>query len=233
MEEIQLILNNWKKDRLDKIEIGSLYSRNKIVHKWKSPFRYLVIRELVFWRLIDLLEDIVSLLKDSKVLGARLLLRGAFETLGIIIYINQKVHSLINSDIDFRHFNEITTRLVLGTKSNFSTVESVNVLTVLEKCDKRYPGILDIYEDLSESSHPNFEGMSLGYSEIDQQEYITYFKNRWPELYMKDMKHLIMTCIHTFEYEYNNEFPTLFDSLEKWIEQHDTKLNEEIENTMR
>lgn len=218
MKDLEVIINRWKKDRRNNIEIGSLYSRNPNVHKWKGPFRSLVIRELVFWRLTDLIDNTLLLLGQSHVLGARILLRSAYETLGVLIYLNQKIDSLIDGKNSFSDFNKITVRLMLGAKSDYSDVKSINVLTVLEKSDKKFPGILGIYNDLSESSHPNFEGMSLGYSDFDSENYIISFKNNWIGLYMKDMRHLIMTCIKIFEYEYNDEWPGLFEKLENWID---------------
>ncbi|MBU0712690.1 hypothetical protein KJ762_07415 [bacterium] len=231
MEEIETIISKWQSEKLNKIEKGSVYSRNPIAHKWKAPYRSLVTRELVFWRIIDLIDQTVLLAKNDYILGARILLRSAIETLGILIYLNQKMKALLDGSIKYEDFDSITVRLILGTKQSDSKVESINIVTVLQKCDKKYPGIFDIYKDLSESSHPNFEGMSMGYSEIDDEKYITHFRNRWKELYSNDLEHLTLTCISTFELEYNNVWPELFESLEKWLEKNDKYLSTKTSNT--
>lgn len=217
MEQIKILIEKWKTERLDKIELASVYARNPIVHKYKAPHRSLVLRELVFWRIIDLLEQILFLEKNNHILGARILLRSAYETLGILIYLNQKTRELLDGIITYNDFEIITNRLILGNKKNDSGIESINIITVLEKCNKKYPGIFERYKDLSESAHPNFEGMCMGFSEIDNKNHVTYFRNRWKELYYDEIENLILTCTTAFEYEYNDVWQNLFELLEKWI----------------
>ena len=224
MEKIEFILEKWMSQRLDKIEVGTLVSRNPIAHKWKAPFRSLLIRELVFWRLTDLLEQAMFLVKQDRILGARVLIRSALETLAILIYLNQKINSLVTGSITYEMFESMTLRLLIGTKRPEAKIESINILTVLEKCEKVYPGIFDLYKNLSESSHPNFEGMSLGYSEYDDESITTLLRSRWKELYFDDLENLMMICIHTFEMEYNNVWSDQFQELETWFVKNDAEL---------
>jgi len=218
MEKIKSILVKWQTKKVDKIELGSVFSHNP-----KAPHRSLITRELVFWRIIDLIEQVLLLEKYGHILGARILLRSAYETLGILIYLNQKTKALLDGLISYDDFDSITVRLVLGTKKSSNNIESINILTVLQQCNKKYPGIFEVYKDLSESSHPNFEGMSMGFSEIDDKKYITHFRNRWKELYSDDLEHLLLTCISAFEFEYNDVWQELFELLEKRIEKNDKR----------
>ena len=221
---IQAIITEWKSTRLDKIEIASLYSRNPTAHKWKAPFRSLVIRELVYWRLIDLLDQSLELTKLNSILGARILLRSAFETVGILIFLNSKIESLISGNMQYNDFENATLRLMLGSKRKEEEILPYNILSILEGCEKRYLGITKVYNDLSETAHPNYDGMMLGYSTFDQENYITYFKNHWQEIYAGDFDKLMMICISTFEAEYNDIWPGLFERLEKWLEENDESL---------
>jgi len=225
MERIKEILNTWRKQRVEKIEMSSVFSRNPTAHKWKATYRCLVIRELVFWRIIDLLDQMVTLANNNGVLGARILLRSAFETLGILIFLNQKINALLDGSLAFDEFSSTTVRLILGTKTTGSKIQSINIVTILQKNDQQYPGIFGVYKTLSESSHPNFEGMYLGYSEIDEKNYITYFKNRWDEMYSNELEDLALLCINTFEIEYNDIWPELFEKLENWLEDNDDQLS--------
>ena len=97
-------------------------------------------------------------------------------------------------------------------------------MTILEKCDKRYPGLAKLYAILSESAHPNYEGMITGYSKVDHDEYETHFSNRWMELYGD--KHLgsVDVCMMTFHHEYNDVWTDLMEKLEGWIEDNDAPL---------
>ena len=235
MKDIKLmekILAEWKTTRLEKIEIAGLYSRNPVVHKWKAPFRSLVIRELVYWRLIDLLDQALELSKINAVLGARILLRSAFETVGILIFLNTKIESLINGNMQYNDFENTTLRLLLGSRRDEQEILPYNILSILQGCEKRYPGITKVYNDLSETAHPNYDGMIQGYSDFDKEKHVTFFQSRWEEIYGEDFENLMMICIKTFESEYHDLWPELFKRLEKWLEENDESLEaQRLNNT--
>jgi len=229
MEKIEKVLDGWNSSLCQKIELGALYSRNPTAHKWKATYRSNVLRELTLWRLTDLLSQAVYLGKAGHILGARILLRSAIETLGILIYLNQKTEAILEGKIKFDHFSKLTSRLMLGSKDCSTKLESVNILTVLEKCNKKYPGIFALYKVLSESAHPNYEGVCSGYSYVNEQDYETIFENLWKKKFGNTLEEPILLCLYTFEDEYSNVWLELFERLEKWIEANDDTL--EVEKT--
>jgi len=231
MERVEKVLGSWSSSLCEKIELGALYSRSPTAHKWKATYRSIVLRELTFWRLTDLLTQAVFLGKEGHILGARILLRSAMETLGILIYLNQKTEAVIEGKEKFDNFSSLTSRLMLGSKDGSTQLESVNILTVLEKSNKKYPGIFDLYKILSESAHPNYEGVCSGYSYINEKEYETIFENQWKKKYGDSLEESILTCLYTFEEEYNNIWSELFERLEKWIEENDEMLEAEKKST--
>lgn len=221
------MIQEWQSSLCPKIELRGLYSRNPTAHKWKAPYRSIVLRELVFWRLSDLLLQTVVLAENNHYLGARILLRSAFETLGILIYLNQKTNAVLAGAEDFNAFCEITSKLMLGSKDGSTNHESINVLTVLNKSDKKYPGLLKLYAVLSESAHPNYEGVCSGYSYIDHDKDETIFKNRWSELYANSLESGVLICMSTFEAEYDDVWSPNFDKLETWIQENDEQLEQQ------
>ena len=224
MSDLATALAELKASLCREVDVGGLLTRNAVVHKWKSPWRALLLREAVAWRLQDLLQQSHSLHTSSSILGARILLRSAFETLAILIYLNQNLRSVVRGDLDFHSFSHATTRLLLGSRDKTTNFESINILTVLKKADKRYPGLESWYAALSESAHPNYEGMILGYSKADQANYVTAFENRWAAMYGTGHESALSACLIVFEGEYNEEFPTAFEELELWVEQNDEHL---------
>jgi len=160
----------------------------------------------------------------GSMLGARILLRSAFETLAVLIYLNQNLRSVVAGELDFHIFSEKTTNLLLGSRDKSTPFESINILTILKKADKRYPGLEEIYGNLSESAHPNCEGMLLGYSKSDMEERVILFENKWNEKYRNGHVQMLMLCLGSFEHEYNDEFTNAFEILEKWIESNDCTL---------
>ncbi|MFC3704868.1 hypothetical protein ACFOOL_08875 [Devosia honganensis] len=222
--DINATLAQWRGNLMASIPIAGLISRNPIAYKWKAPFRAWMLRESVAWRLLDLLTQSHALHKQDHILGARILLRSAFETLATLIYLNQIMRQVLDSALDFNAFGDKTSVLLLGSRNNPDGLKSMNIMTVLEKCAKEYPGLVTLYANLSESSHPSYEGLLRGYSKIGHDEYETHFSNRWTERYGHRSAEQITLCMETFLHEYNTVWPALMTKLEEWIEMNDERL---------
>lgn len=229
MEDVAKVLNVWNSSLCRKVDVGGLISRNATAHKWKATYRSLVLRELTFWRVTDLLNQMVTLSATGHVLGARILLRSTIETLGILIYLNQKTRAVLDGEETFNAFSDITSQLMLGSKNKSTKLTAINVThTVLEKwCERKYPGIFELYSNLCESAHPNYDGVCHGYSYVNEKDYETIFKNRWCELYAENLGELTLTFMTVFEHEYNTVWPEQFDELEKWLQANDKRLESE------
>ncbi len=65
MDTIDKSLEEWRESLCESVDVGGLYSKNPIAHKWKALFRSLSLRESVGWRLQDLLFQ-SKLLSDSN-----------------------------------------------------------------------------------------------------------------------------------------------------------------------
>jgi len=183
-----------------------------------------MLREAVFWRVHDLLTQSYALHQQNHGLGARILLRSGFETLSVLIYLNQLTQEVLEGKRNFHKFSDKTTTLLAGSRDGSTECQSLNIMTILKKCDKRYPGIIDLYAILSESAHPNYEGIVTGYSKVDHDEYSTRFSNRWMELYGDQHLGSMDMCMMTFHHEYNDVWTDLMAKLESWIEENDATL---------
>ena len=223
MHEIEQRLDDWKNNLCQKVEVAALLSRNAIAHKWKAPFS-LIIREACFWRIHDLLSQSYSLHNYHQTLGSRILLRSVLETLSTLIYLNHLTKNVLAGVEDFHSFSEKTSRLLLGSKDKSTKHEAININTVLDKCDDRYPGISKLYASLSESAHPNFESTCFGYARSDQENHITVFSNNLREMYEDQQLSSIKFCMMIFEEEYNKEWETQFERLESWLVINDSEL---------
>jgi hypothetical protein len=217
-------LDQWRSQLIASIPIGGLISRNSVAYKWKASFRTWMLREAVAWRVVDLLDQSLVLHELSHTLGARLLLRGGFESLATLIYLNQMMRKVLTGSMGFDTFGDRTSVLLLGSRTNPDGLKSMNIVTVLEKCNKEYPGLMDLYADLSESSHPSYEGLCRGYTRINHDEFETHFSNRWNELHGDGHLGLMGLCMETFHHEYNIVWPDLMTELEAWIEENDELL---------
>ncbi len=175
----------------------------------------------------DLGEQAFTLYDNQQILGARILLRSAIETLALLIYLNQKINSVIDESLSFFEFDKITMQLLMGSKNSATDIVAVNILTVLEKAEKEYPGLLEMHRRLSESAHPNFDGVVYGYSSSDPINYETNFHNRWFELYGTGHEPITDIVFAVFEDEYNEVCPKLVENLESWLRENDAMLEQQ------
>lgn len=224
MTDFSAVLQAFKSTLCNQVDLGGLFARNSTAYKWKAPWRALLLREAVAWRLQDLLEQSLALSGAGHLLGARILLRSAFETLAMLIYLNRSMRSVVAGNLDFHVFSEKTSRLLLGSRDKTTTIESISILTVLDGANKRYPGLSDWYAALSESTHPNYEGMLVAYSCADTQNHVTTFRNRWNDLYEKNHESALDACFEVFLHEYDDESSSALEALETWIEKNDSNL---------
>lgn len=176
------------------------------------------------WRAQDLLYQSLVLFDIGHLLGARILLRSAFETVAVLIYLNQETRKVLDGALDFHDFSDKTETLLLGSRDESTPHKSLNIVTILEKCDTRYPGLAKLYATLSESAHPNYEGASVGYSDIDRVNHVVHFSNKWHALFGERHVSGIELCMSVFNAEYNDEWSDSFEKLEAWIECHDAGL---------
>ncbi len=63
------------------------------------------ISQTVGWRLQDLLFQSKMLSDSNQLLGARILLRSAFETLAVLIHLNQLMRNVVSEKMDFHGFS--------------------------------------------------------------------------------------------------------------------------------
>lgn len=224
MHEITSNLKRLESSRCLNIKLGDLVSRNKIAYKWKALYRNWLIRECVFWRTHDLLSQAQILYENSHILGSRILIRSAIETISSLTYLNLKSELVLSEELNFHEYDIVTRKLLIGTRNNTPKYDSISILTLLKQSDKKYPGILKAFKTLSESAHPNYEGLCFGYCSVDYDNYEENFSNKWQ--YMWGSKHipLMKLTMYVLEIEYNERWPELIKRLEQWVETNDTFL---------
>ena len=158
MNTVREALEQWRSALCKEVAVGSVFARDPEVHRWKAPLRSLILRESTAWRAHDLLSQAVYLSEAGHYLGAFILVRSAIETLTVLAYLNQVTRAVVAGKSSYQEFSDKTIRLLLGSKNKSTSAESINVMTALEKVEKRIPGLLDVYVSLSEMAHPNYEG---------------------------------------------------------------------------
>lgn len=224
MSEIEQTLSNWKGSLCENVALAGVFARNPTAYKWKAPYRSLILREAIFWRTHDLLAQAHTLFEAGHVLGSRILIRSAIESIATLIYLNQLTEKVLAGTLNFHKFSDKTSELLLGSRDESTKHKAINILSVLEQCEKKYPGITDVYNTLSESAHPNFEGACFGYSRVDHEKDETNFSNFWASMWADRHHSLMKLCMMVFESEYNDEWASQIEKLETWVAANDAIL---------
>ena len=224
MTDIEQILRKWKKLLCPQISMVGHYARNPTAHKWKATYRSLLLRESVFWRTHDLLTQADLLHQANHVLGSRILIRSALESVATLVYLNQLTSNVLDESLDFHAFDAKTRKLVIGSRNRSTKHESISIVTVLDKCEKKYEGVAKVYADLCECAHPNFEGMCFGYSTVDYERDEANFSNKWSVMWSDRHEPLVKLVCTIFEEEYNNVWVRQLEKLEIWLTANDSKL---------
>jgi hypothetical protein len=217
MATIEETLRLWEASLPKTLSLAALFSRSPSTYKWKAPFRALVLRESVFWRTLDLLKQAQSLFVAGHILGSRILVRAAIETIAVLVHLNRLLEKVVNGELSFEDFTLKTSKLLLGSRDKTTKYVSTNIVTILTDADRAYPGLLKAYEELSESTHPNYEGISVGYSFVVHEEFETHFENRWHSIWGSAHERLMRIALDTFEHEYNTVFLKNHELLEAWV----------------
>ena len=181
------------------------------------------MREAVSWRSNDLLPSRSRCTARSTV-WERAPLRSAFEPLATLIHLNQLMGQVVDGGLDFHDFDRTTRALALGSRDGATRHQSLNIVTVLDKADRRYPGLKPLYGRLSESAHPNFEGMIAGYSKLDHDARETRFSNRWMQRHGAAHLGAMDLCMTTFVLEHNHVWAAAMTEVEGWIARNDDAL---------
>ena len=84
--------------------------------------------------------------------------------------------------------------------------------------------MIELHERLSESAHPNYDGVLYGYSETNREEFVTTFENKWEGNFGAEQEPATNFTFAVFEYEYNQAWPRLWDELELWLKANDDEL---------
>lgn len=224
LDQLEQVIGAYEESLCPELDAGGLYARNNTAHKWKVTYRTIVLRELVSWRFVDLIKQALLLEKAGHFIGSRVLIRSAIETLALLIYSVRKMENIVRTGNGFHEYSQKSVNLLLGSKASDSSHVAVNVMEVIKHASKKHSELMTAYETLSETAHPNFDGLSWAYSNVADQGMHTKFGCYSGGVYGKSQGPIILMLLGIFEAEYNDSWPAAFDKFESWIEANDKKL---------
>lgn len=224
IEQADELIEAYRGSLCSEIDAGGLLARNCTAHKWKVTYRTIILRELVSWRFVDLLQQAILLEKSKGFVGSRILIRSAIETLSVLIYCVRKMENIVRTGEGFHEYGQKTVNLLLGSRDQRTKHNAINVLEVTKLASKQYPELQKAYDELSETAHPNFEGMMNMYSIVSDRGMNTKFTNDASQIYERSQLSTIAFLCLIFEHEYNDAWSAAFEKFEAWTEANDASL---------
>lgn len=156
-------LENFKNCLVTRVDPANLTPKSKI------PFKLFSLKELLLHRMTALADSALTLYESNRRVPSFLVIRGCMETTGSIVHIRKKCESYLeNKDLD--SFDESLMKGLAGGRDKKAKIAAVNVLSLIDKIDREYPGYRKMYDVLCEYTHPNFFGVLDVFGKIDPKQ---------------------------------------------------------------
>jgi hypothetical protein len=198
------------------VDAAALHTRAKI------PFKVLSVREGYIWRIEELGRCACDSLEKGDVIAAMILARSLTETACALWYLRNLVERQVNSGVQ-PDLDDVVMRLLMGHKGQPDFPEAMNVLTFIDKADKRFSGLRDAYDHMSECAHPNFWGGVGAFGQTDYEKKVTQFARsaRKSTRYQKLVETALLGSLAMTECAYN----VIADMMPRFIDRCEEALN--------
>lgn len=148
----------------------------------KIVWKYETFLQACLFRVVDLLNLIEISWETKKPIGSYILARNFSENVAQIYDLAAQTDRLCKKG-DFKELSDLINGRLFGTKLKEQLdeqfPESVNVLSLIDKIDKKFTGFRINYDRLCEFAHPNYFGMLGHYSLLDQEKIETRFDSEY------------------------------------------------------
>lgn len=136
----------------------------------KIPFKAMCCREGFIWRVEELGRCACESFERGNAVVAVLLSRSLTETACALWYLKEIIERQctigIEPDLDTRLM-----ALLLGHRNDTAFPAAPQILTLVDRADKSFPGLRTKYDAMSEFSHPNYAGSAGVFSKPNAQTF--------------------------------------------------------------
>jgi hypothetical protein len=160
-------------DRLDagravEINASGPFLRSKIA--WKLA----VYQHVLLHRIVALMDGAALAWNNRSTLSAILTARALMETIAVMAHFEDSVREFLGRE-DLGALDAYVQRGTFASRDpkwidEFPETKAINVMTFVEKFDKRVPGFKGHYDILSERCHPNSSGHNFMFSKLNHSD---------------------------------------------------------------
>ena len=165
----------------------SMFSR-KYSWRAKHPFKVMSFVNAMTWRMYDMSCAAFTLFKQDKIIPALCLVRACWENMVATYELKELILNCCEKKILDSNADNILMRLLYSNRydkdsiyvgeefyEQFKEFRAKNILTLVQKLEKDYPRVKDIYSEMCEFVHPNGDGVCGSYSYLEESTHTVFF----------------------------------------------------------
>ena len=218
--------------KLCRVEIVHPKLENNLIMP-PQTFNFHIYIQIVLNRVIDLIESAIYCFINSNIASAFILLRALNENVSSIFLTSIRLDEYIKND-DFKNIHKLILKLLYGTRSKerikyridniiekdkdktFTRKElkeilyAEQILDVIDVLDEIIPNHRNIYDQLCEYAHPNYDGLTGLYCEWQEDIAVRISK---PDKFDKKFVYLITKSLLTFSNMFMNGYDKIIISM--------------------
>lgn len=178
--------------------VESMFSRE---YSWRAkyPFKVMSFVHAMTWRMYDMSNAALTLMKQDTIIPSLCLVRASWENMVAIYELRNVVEDCCEKHTVSEDVDDVLMRLLYSNRfekdnryvgeehyENFRQYKAKNILTLVQKLEKDIPEVKDFYSNICEFVHPNSDGVCGSYSFLDENTHTTTFGpqiNRQSELF--------------------------------------------------
>jgi len=169
----------------------------------KAPFQLLCTREALIWRTEELARTACDSLERKDFTAAALLSRATVESAALA----WKLMEVLNDrqKLSPQELNDALIRLLVGSRLWSDGPQAMQILSCIDRMEKRVPGVRKSYDMLSEIAHPNWRGVFGMYAQTNELEFTAHFGRGLPaaEGVKGTIVNALLGALGLFEFAYN------------------------------
>src|SRR3990172_7348369 len=163
IDDVNRLINSLKSRKVNIIDPGGRPITPKAVWNLQSYV------QVTLHRAVDLSSEVCNSWNKGQVAVSFLLVRALFENATFMYDLSILLTRYIKED-KFQEVYDLIVNRMFGSRTFTALPKSINVMTVIEKLDKKFEGLKDSYERLSEFCHPNYSAMYGLYAKLNKKE---------------------------------------------------------------
>lgn len=132
-------------------------NREKVGTASPIPYKFLVVRQGVFWRTKELADGAVQAIEAQNWLSASILARSMMETVCLQVELFRVTQRAGNS-IPMADVEDKIRGLLTGSDGGTSSLARMAMLSRIDHIDKEVKGFRQTYDGLGECVHPDWNG---------------------------------------------------------------------------